>query len=215
MVELDRAVSSPITDPELEGFIPSLTMRPHHFFRSLCVQDALRRRGNSREIKLVKGRVKWTNPFTPKNSRFFPFPVDQRTYFKDVVGKTDADRERFHVATEDYLTRLWKLSDESFIQLDLQPDGICKAAHEGKHCVAFYVRREKIDIFIGENINIRNIEFKLKEAGYKLGKDYIERETSNIIYDYDHRSLNTRKPATPVTVVFNSLIVRTGALRRI
>lgn len=216
MVELDRVVKPPITNQESEGFTPSLTMRPHHFFKPF-VRDALRRRGNSQEIKLVDGRVSWINLHAPsENITFRPIPIDQRNYFKDLFGKTEADRKRFQAATEDYLTRLWKLPDQSFIHLDLQPDGICKATHVGKHCTAFYVRGvTKIDVFTGERNVLANIEFKLKEAGYKLKKDYIYRETSNIVYDYDRRSLNTRKPVAPVTFVFNSLIVRTGALRRI
>lgn len=215
MVELDRVVKPPITNQESEGFTPSLTMRPHHFFKPF-VRDALRRRGNSREIKLIDGRVSWINLHVPsENITFFPIPIDQRNYFKDVFGKTEADRERFQAATEDYLTRLWKLSDQSFIHLDLQPDGICKATHVGKHCTAAYVREEKIDPFNGERHSLANIEFKLKEAGYKLGEDFVYRETSNILYYYDHRSLNTKKPVVPETVVFNSLIVRAGALRKI
>lgn len=214
MVELDRVASSPIASQESEGFIPSFTMRPHHFFLPV-VRDALRRKRNSKEIKLVNGRVNWINPFAPKNSRFFPFPVDQRNYFKDVIGKTDASRERFQVATEDYLTSLWKLPNESFIQLDLQPDDICKACIGKKHCTAFYVRGEKIDPFNGERNTLSSIEFKLKDAGYKLGEDFIHRPTSNTLYDYDHRSLGTRKPVAPEIFVFDSLIVRTGALRRI
>ncbi len=55
----------------------------------------------------------------------------------------------------------------------------------------------------------------LKEAGYKLGDDYEHKETSVILYDYEGRSLRTRKQPTPVAVTFDSLIVRTGALRKI
>lgn len=217
MIELDRIASGSIANQESEGFTPSLTMRPHHFFKPF-VRDALRRRGNSQEIKLVGGKVSWIKPFmVPKirYTRFFPVPIDQRNYFNDFLGKTEADRKRFQAKVEDYLTRLWKLPDKSFIHLDLQPDGICKATHIGKHCTAAYVRGEKIDPFNGERHLLANIEFKLKEAGYKLGEDFVYRVTSNILNYYDHRSLNTRKPVVPETVVFNSLIVRTGVLRKI
>ena len=215
MVELDRQVRSPITNKESEGFIPSLTMRPHHFFTPF-VRDALRRKRKSKEIKLINGRVNHINVFVPKNTKFFPpYPTDRRNYFRDAYGKTEADRKRVQTATEDYLTALWKLPDQSFIHLDLQPDGLCKATYGGKHCTAFYVRGEKIDPFNGEGHQLRNIEVKLKDAGCKLGEDFIHRETSTILYDYDHRSLSTRKPVVPQTVIFDSLIVRTGALRKI
>ncbi|MDP2637945.1 MAG: hypothetical protein Q8P26_02710 [Candidatus Levybacteria bacterium] len=211
MVELDRGVRSSITNQESEGFIPSLTMRPHHFFKPF-VRDALRRKRNSKEIKLVNGRVN-CKTFIPENISFFP--VDQRNYFRDLVGKTKADKNRFQSAIEDYLTALWKLPNQSFIHLDLQADGICKATYGGKHCAAIYVRGEKIDPFNGERHQLSNIVFKLKDAGYKLGEDFIHRETSSILYDYDHRSLSTRKPVVPKIFIFDSLIVRTGALRKI
>lgn len=214
MVELERPKTPPIADQELKGFIPSLTMRPHHFFKPF-VRDALRRKRNSKEIKLVNGKVNYISVFIPESPTFFPYSIDQRNYWRDVFGKTEADKNRFQAAMEDYLTALWKLPDQSFIHLDLQPDGICKATCIGKHCTAVYVRGEKIDPFNGERHELSNIAFKLKDAGYKLGEDFIHRETSNILYDYYNRSLSTRKPVAPETVVFNSLIVRTGALRRI
>ncbi|MBI4096139.1 MAG: hypothetical protein HY425_00290 [Candidatus Levybacteria bacterium] len=113
------------------------------------------------------------------------------------------------------MTALWNLPNQSFIHLDLQPDGICKSACFGKHCTGLYIRGLIGDIFNSEKIRLLSIERMLKEAGYKLGDDYEHKETSVILYDYEGRSLRTRKQPTPVAVTFDSLIVRTGALRKI
>ena len=208
MVELEQASQGP--NPEAERFVPALTMRPHHFFKPF-VRNALQRH-NGGGIKLVDGRVTLIDSL--KRSRFSN-TIDQANYLRDVLGNTEKDRKKFQAGEEDYLTRLWELPNESFIHLDLQRDGICKAACIGAHCTGLYIRGEQIDNFNGEINSLLNIERKLKEAGYKLGEDWAYKETFTTLYDYEHRSLRTRGQVTPVTVNFPSLIVRAGALRKI
>ncbi len=138
-------------------------------------------------------------------------------YYSDVIGEADISGERYKHALELVLNKLATLPNDVVIHLDLQPDEMCKSCIVGRHCTATNYRSEypPRNVLEGERKILSQILAQLVEEKFKPGIDFVAKPTTHTFYDFEGRPLNSPQESTPVNVVFNSLLVRAGALRQI
>jgi len=122
------------------------------------------------------------------------------------------------------------LSDDASVLFTLAPDGICLATCIGSHCMAsntdpitkeeyrngLFTSMVPVDIVKGEQSHIWQIQTSLMQAGFVMGEDWDHTiPVSYLVYDYERRSLSTRKPPVRKRVEFEGFVARVGALRRL
>lgn len=100
----------------------------------------------------------------------------------------------------------------------MDKDPICEACPIGKHCAATNALHEKELLDRGEieKEALDIIHSRLITSGANEGKDFIFRDTSFTLLNYNGQNLwrNTEAP-TPESVPFKSMLVKLGALKKI
>ena len=190
---LPKAVEKP-------SFIPIISIKPHHLTNNSEVQKALIPEGKSEAL-------------------LFPSPKTHAdmAYMADLMGTTRIGKKEYEAKTKDYLNQLRDLADDTFIHIDLARDGVCKAACVGKHCTATNYRSgsSPMSTLYIEMYKTKMIREHLERLGYKEGDDFISKITEHVLYDLHGETLDTPNKGTPTPVKFDSLVVRTPALRRL
>lgn len=211
------SVESPITwfrklvpvRVENRDLTPSIVIRPHHFWMPYTQKALL---GTVEPDALASFRVM---------QLLEEDQVTDPAYIKDLIGEESSNTQRYSEGLTTYYSQLRDLPDESFVQLDIQPDGLCKACVIGRHCnTTNYASYAIFSYFIAnisdaENLNLKRIRDKLKRGGYRKGVDFTDRPTTHTLYDFKGRDLGDSAEGVPQDVTFNSLIVRVGVLRDI
>jgi len=190
---------------ERPDFIPSAFIKPHHFFFTplrAALEGYATPEQATANILIILG-------VNDSNRR------DPTGYWSDLYGTTDANKQQFATGIQKYFTELYELPDSSSIHLDLQPDGLCKSCVGGKHCTATNFRSIRFPHCkaTAEARHLGDIRRMIESAGHREGQDYIIKKTTHTLYDMGNKYINTPVAGKPLRVVFNSLIVNTGALR--
>lgn len=195
-------------------FQPAITMRPHHF-RDPLVQRALVAAADPRALAEFKALVYLTALGKP----FRQTSVDP-DYLRDLLNQgSSEERQKLVDGWEDYFRQLGGLTNESFVHLDLQPDGLCNGCVIGNHCRATGYSTGDIyttvnDMESIENKSLVHLRRKLKEHGFRRGVDFIDKSTTHVLRDFGGQLLNAPVETLPSnTIRIKSLVVRTGALR--
>ena len=197
--------------PEGEEIIPSTTIRPHHLLWNFTVRDALR--GNLTSLQRIITAKLDAESLRNKTLQ----TQDPTGYYADVIGNSATDMETYQEKYKDFLALLTNLPYDSFVHLDIKPDGLCNSCIIGKHCTATNYKSDSGpsgDTVADETRGLMQIFQKLEQSGCELGKDFFVRQTTHTIYDLHGQSLKDAREATPKKVVFNSIVVRTNALRK-
>lgn len=126
-------------------------------------------------------------------------------------------RQKHQRAVEDFFVKLQILSDDSFAHLDLKPDGMCKACVIGKHCSGTNYRSllTPRSTVISELNCLNVIRQKLESRRHVMGVDFTTQPTTHTLFDLGGKTLNDPSEGKPVSIIFNSMIVKVSALRDI
>lgn len=189
---------------ENSDWSPTLTLRPHHAIFTQRINNAIAGKKDTNEalsfmIGLIIQRL-------------------DSEYFKDSVGTSISDIQRNRRSETVLLDSLRRLPDETIVHLDLKPDDFCKACPIGRHCTATNVKGLfgfSTDVARHEERCISEIHSALVENGYKEGKDFVFRDTENVLYDFGRKTLNKERNPKPQITTFNSMLVKMGALKGI
>lgn len=110
------------------------------------------------------------------------------------------------------------LPDETNISLDLRPDAFCQSCVVGRHCSATNFKAGPFpnkDTAESEQKQISNIHLSLLENGFEEGKDFVFRPTNHTLYDFGGGNFKNTPNPEPLSVSFNSMVVKMGALRKV
>lgn len=211
-METERAGRS---EPQEEiDWTPSIILRPHHMNHPFVKEAILRKR------RFVGARLG-----IAMIGEAFLGSFDASGYYYDQTAYSLRGVVDQWVKQEAFFSLLEKADDDAVVHLDLQKDGICESCAIGRHCHAVDLSIpifDRIDKYEGqtetgdEHIDfVLPIQKALIRAYYRKGIDFINRETSHQFYDYDGRTLREERDPQPVTVTFNSLLVKMGPLRHV
>lgn len=184
---------------------PTTNIRPHHIvnFMPMGLFDKLK-------LYMTFPRALY---FTLMYSDYYTF------YDQDVYGSSGTNQYIKQQETyESFLMELRKLPNDCVVQLDLAPDGICKSCIAGKHCKAtnFLALGRRWDRVNLEEPKLRQIKRRLLKKGFQPELDFKIIQVSTGLLDYQGESHWTNlHPPQPVTVQYDAMLVRMGALRKI
>lgn len=183
---------------------PSFTLRPHHA-RMQEIQQILRGKADPE----FHGRLRIAFMADMSNE------LDAGYRF-DVIRSLDTnDLIEYGKGIEIVDMRLQSLTNDSFIHLDLAPDPYCYTGCRMRHCVStnYKTHLPSVDVAKAEKYHIDILRRDLEAAGYKYGADFIEKQTTHTLYDLKGNQLDHPEEGSLRRVKFNSLVVRTEALR--
>lgn len=179
---------------------PSIKVRPHHL--------------TDPEIKgavIGKKTILALNLDGPRLINEFPNEV--ALYHADTYGVGNSGDE----VIKPLKNSLSALEDDDVVHLDIDKDDICNSCQIGKHCMATNYRlwgktrqRDSID-----KEEVDKINQNLIVAGFVEGQDFIFSETSYEFLDYGGAGLWEDAVPSPRTIIFNSMLVKMYALRKI
>ncbi len=187
-------------------FSPSTSMAPHHFRAGLTI-EALLPESEWPTIELAQQEAYCLQ----NNSQVDPI------YFRDIFGPDSrVGLSHYTASLTRYYALLRRLPNDSYIHLDIKPDGICNSCVVGKHCTAVnYKTSTNPEGAVTEAQALGTIRGDLEILGFERGIDFITVFTLAPYYDYGSQELNKVRRPRKVLIPFNSMIVRTGALREV
>ena len=187
-------------------FTPELSVSPHHIIQLQSIRSALNRQRDPRTIS--EEFMEHTQ--ITKMKQIIP------GYAEGIMGTTAEEAENTREGVEACFQRLYDLSDDAFIQLDLSEDDLCRSCVNDQHCTATNFQVIKPGSRLVDELE-RNYIFRirgdLERAGYKEDKDFRTKVTHHTLFDYNGEILSDEATSTPREVLFDALIVRVGALR--
>ncbi len=196
---------------EAEFWRPSISMRPHHFYRpNRVVKSALLGLEKPENLALARLNYELSIGREPRTA-----------YRRDLLGETIGySKWRFiYGGLKKYFTELQEASDSSIVLLNPEKDGICNSCIHGRHCTAVntYLQPipnfEETNPFPGETDFLDRIHSGLTKLGYLEGTDFIFSGTDHAYYDFQGQTYDTKIELKPVRLKFKSLLTNIGALR--
>lgn len=202
-------IAEALVPHETEFWVPSANLRPHHAFKSYTQAVLL---GNADPEQLAKRLT--------ADLMILQGQGDPTGYLFDVLSDNPTDEETHVERLTEHFQNLSALPDESYIHIDLAKDGMCKACIFGNHCMATNVIAGRTIKDLRKTIQrekdaINQITMDLHTAGYLEDEAYTRVETNHTFFNYVGERLNNGRKGMAVAVTFNSMIVRTEALRDI
>jgi hypothetical protein len=198
----DNNVSKNVEKPD---WTPYVSIRPHHLLYQSVIQKAISGKEISNKVIL--------RYLLSKRGR-----EDPSGYHEDVFGTKWSDIAVRMRSEKTFYDLLRDLSDEAVVQLDLKPDGLCRACRIGRHCTGtnFEGPNQTADSTAqGEYRALVQIRSSLERGGYREGKDFVFKLTPYVLFDFGGKNLKENSSPQPLNVNFNSMLVKMGALRGI
>ncbi|HEX7042898.1 MAG TPA: hypothetical protein VF189_06620 [Patescibacteria group bacterium] len=191
-------------------WVRSATIRPHHVTGIQSVRDAIA--GTTSVDDLARSHI--IGRYDAKIARR---GKDKSGYDDDVVDENILSLVNQIAVLRKYFNTLRTLPDSAYVGLDLDLDGLCDACPIGKHCTGtnYESTKKPRSTFNSEVGQLLIIETNLMMNGFVEGVDYIRVMTDHTLYNYGGRILADSAPGTVEKVVFPSITVRMGALRKI
>ena len=163
----------------------------------------------------------YLRPSSYRSMLRYQYLRDWDMYELDTVGNPGSAENVLHQEkTKAFLEMLEGFSDNTVVQLDSAPDGICAACPIGKHCSGTNytyggyhgAKMEKFD-----RKALRRIRKELIKKGFRQEADFklIETETTMLDYEGQHLWTTPIENVTPITVLSDAILVKMGALRSI
>ena len=200
-----------IVEGKFEGSIdvntikPALTLRPHHI-PMYHVSRAIQKLDTPERVAkaVVEGQIRES-------------PKWNKAYVQDIYqGVSESDKAYVIDNLTKGFSLIQSLPDETYVHLDISPDIICNSfCGSRRHCRATNYRGNFAPCYIpgSEAIYLGRIRRDLERAGYILGRDFFEKQTTHTLEDLGGNMLDHSEKGPEKVVLFNSLIVRTSALR--
>jgi hypothetical protein len=189
--------------PGPDAWEPTVLIRPHHLFLSE-VADALKGKKKSFANRLLFVGV-----------HLVAQKFDKTGYASDISGVGISDVLKSRRSEEAFFDTLGRMPDEAIAQIGLGHDGMCNSCIVGKHCTAtnFTGRGQRAEIEEAGKITL--LHKTLSGNGYSEGEDFVFRTSAHTLYDYGGEYLNRNEKPEPIDVLFRSMLVKVGALRKV
>lgn len=187
---------------------PTTNIKPHHIVNYIPM-------GFVDKLKFYMIAFPQALYFTLRDSQ------DQYTFYnQDVYGSsgTPQDTLRQELKESFFKELLRNLPNDSVVQLNLAPDGICKSCVTGKHCKAtnFRALGRRWNLVDLEKPKLRQIRRRLLKNGFQPEIDFKIIQVNTELLDYQGENLWTNlHPPQPITAQYNAMLVRMSALRKI
>lgn len=196
--------------PEDIGWVPAIEIRLHHLMQRMPGKFRILRLYSP--ISIFIGTV-LAMAHTEEN---IYYALDTRGAYG--TSEYEQKREERKEVSVSMNQALESLPDDAIVKVHMDKDSICNSCSIGKHCTATnykeHGRNRNVHEFEGKKL--RSLHRKLLKKGFYEDVDFKLVPTTQTFLDYHGENLWTSdETPTPLTVEYDALLVRMGALRRV